>query len=56
VAPWVKTTLAVLFGGATKPVTKLPREDLDREAELMEALAARPDDRAVEVSDDDFEP
>ncbi|KAJ6629669.1 ribonuclease H-like domain-containing protein [Mycena sp. CBHHK59/15] len=58
---WVKTTLTVLFGGAKKPVTKLPRTDLDREAELMEALAdaeedARLDDGAVDDSADDYEP
>lgn len=59
---WVKTSLAVLFGGAMKkPVIKIPQTELDREAELMEALAeaeedARPDDGAIECSDDEYHP
>jgi hypothetical protein len=56
---WVKTTLAVLFGGASKPVRKFTDDDIDQEAALMEALAeedARPDDGAVECSDDEYMP
>ncbi|KAJ7934933.1 hypothetical protein B0H13DRAFT_1854639 [Mycena leptocephala] len=57
-----KTTLAVLFGGTLKrPVTKLPPMEVDREAELMEALAdaeedERPDDGAIDCSEDEYEP
>ncbi|KAF8166865.1 hypothetical protein K438DRAFT_1774819 [Mycena galopus ATCC 62051] len=51
-AKWAKTTLAVLFGGAPKPVRKFTPDDIDEEAELMEALAdaeeeARLDDGGV---------
>lgn len=62
VKKWVKTSLAVLFGGAKKkPVTKIPQADLDQEAELMEALAeaeedARPNDGAIEQSEDEYKP
>ncbi|KAJ7836831.1 hypothetical protein B0H13DRAFT_1912850 [Mycena leptocephala] len=59
---WVKTSLAILFGDALKkPVIKIPQKELDREAGLMEALAeaeedARPDDGAIECSDDENMP
>ncbi|KAF8147449.1 hypothetical protein K438DRAFT_2090244 [Mycena galopus ATCC 62051] len=58
---WVKTTLAVLFGGAPKPVRKFTEANIDAEAELMEALAeaeedARPDDGAIECSEDEYIP
>ncbi|KAF8190313.1 ribonuclease H-like domain-containing protein [Mycena galopus ATCC 62051] len=60
-AKWAKTTLAVLFGGAPKPVCKFTPDDIDEEAELMEALAdaeeeARLDDSAIECSDDEYVP
>ncbi|KAF8178332.1 hypothetical protein K438DRAFT_1769525 [Mycena galopus ATCC 62051] len=60
-AKWAKTTLAVLFGGAPKPVHKFAPDDIDKEAELMEALAdveedARLDDSAIECSDDEYVP
>ncbi|KAF8215435.1 hypothetical protein K438DRAFT_1749471 [Mycena galopus ATCC 62051] len=56
---WVKTTLAGLFGGAPKPVRKFTEANIDAEAELMEALAeaeedARPDDGAIECSEDEY--
>ncbi|KAF8173539.1 hypothetical protein K438DRAFT_1772075 [Mycena galopus ATCC 62051] len=59
---WTKTTLAVLFGGVVKkPVVKLTKVDINREAELMEALAeaeedARLDDGAMAGSGDEYEP
>ncbi|KAF8187363.1 hypothetical protein K438DRAFT_1764962 [Mycena galopus ATCC 62051] len=60
-AKWAKTTLAVLFGGAPKPVRKFTPDDIDKEAEMMEALAdaeedARLDDGAIECSDDEYVP
>ncbi|KAJ7893955.1 hypothetical protein B0H14DRAFT_2559575 [Mycena olivaceomarginata] len=58
---WAKTTLAVLFGGAPKPVRKFTPDDIDEEAELMEALADAEedgglDDGAIECSDDGYVP
>ncbi|KAJ6484889.1 ribonuclease H-like domain-containing protein [Mycena sanguinolenta] len=61
VRKWTKMTLAELFGGAPKPVRKFTQADIDVEAELMEALAnaeedERPDDGAIECSDDEYVP
>ncbi|KAK7042800.1 ribonuclease H-like domain-containing protein [Favolaschia claudopus] len=59
---WVNTTLAVLFGNAPNPVrARFSKKQIDAEAELMEALAeaeedARPDDGAIECSDDEYVP
>jgi hypothetical protein len=51
--------LAVLFGGARKKTAlKISNLELDKEGELMEALAleddTRPDDRAIQCSDDEY--
>ncbi|KAK6968884.1 hypothetical protein R3P38DRAFT_2587431, partial [Favolaschia claudopus] len=62
VKKWAKTTLAELFGNAPNPVRrKFSKKAIDAEAELMEALAeaeedARPDDGAIECSDDEYVP
>ncbi|KAJ7892148.1 hypothetical protein B0H14DRAFT_2560516 [Mycena olivaceomarginata] len=59
---WTKTTFAVLFGDVVKkPVVKLAKADLAREAALMKALAeaeedARLDDGAMEGSGDEYGP
>ncbi|KAJ7122587.1 ribonuclease H-like domain-containing protein [Mycena crocata] len=59
---YVKMTLETLFRDVVqKPVTRFAKKELDREAALMEALAeaeedARPDDGAIECSEDEYEP
>ncbi|KAF8164281.1 hypothetical protein K438DRAFT_2067454 [Mycena galopus ATCC 62051] len=47
-AKWANTTLAVLFGGAPKPVRKFTPDDIDEEAELMEALADAEEDARLD--------
>ena len=56
---YTKMTLERLFGAQPKPSRRVARSVIDEEAALMEALAdaeedSRPDDGAIEVSDDDY--
>ncbi|KAJ7042281.1 hypothetical protein C8F04DRAFT_1295245 [Mycena alexandri] len=63
---WRKTSLSVLFGGAPRPATKVDADDLEHEAELMEALVrnaeadaeedARLDDGEIEDDTDVYIP
>ena len=62
ICAYSKMTLQTLFGEQTKRSNRMPREVVNREAELMEALANAeedeiPDDGAIEVdSEEEYRP